>query len=192
MNPLKYNIIFSAHISPAPLLIIWLNMCLSRFRVYWSDQDEFIFLVVNRRSCAVTCFRGMGQKNRTLTAMWDQYSPCINSRSAFDLIYRSVNDNFSKLALALKHKIRNYMVFPAISSMAGVSASSWSARLETHFSIQGKTSGKLNPLSQHSHAEEKALLPDAAFLMEQWWRRRRQLPSLELQVGKMGKLCIDK
>lgn len=49
MNPLKCNIIFPAHISPPPLLIIWLNVCLGGFSVYWSDQDKFIFLVVNRR-----------------------------------------------------------------------------------------------------------------------------------------------
>lgn len=46
-----------------------------------------------------------------------------------------------------EHKIRNYMFLPAITGMAADPAPSWPAGFKSDFSIQGKTSGNLSPLS---------------------------------------------
>lgn len=135
MNPLKCNIIFSAHISPAPLLIIWLNMCLSGFSVYWSDQDEFIFLVVNRRwciwgSCAVTCLLIWEEK----TKQWQLFgistahvlspSPLWFHLEQCKMVVISVNQQAWS-----EHKFRNYVLLSAISSATDVSACSLPGQL---------------------------------------------------------------
>lgn len=94
MDPLKRNIISSAHISPELLLIIWLNMCLCMCIICWSEPGAFIFLVLNRRKGIwdpVQLRAFVVEEAKPLTVLQYQNSPCINSNSALDFIYSIAN-----------------------------------------------------------------------------------------------------
>lgn len=111
----------------------------------------------------------MGGKNKTMTVMQDQYSPCINSESAFWFHLQQCKQIVISVyqQTCSEHKIRNHVLLTAISSTAGVSASSWPASLETDFSIQGKTSGKWSVLSAFIRRGKSP----SPWLQRSWWSR---------------------